>query len=308
MIPQFPEFKIVEVGDRELVESHTHRYPPYSDFNFTSLWAWDTSNERMISELNGNLVVRFTDYKTNEPFLSFLGSNETEHTARTLLNYCKENGLPETLKLMPEVSIQGIRSTVLHVEEDRDNFDYMYSISELATLRGRKFKEKRQIAERFLRTHQEEHVEIGDLGDSKVQEQIMSVLRSWEDKKKSEDKEYELQHEEASINRLFQTAHAHKLIVTGVFFGDTMIGFSIDEILPNQYGIEHFSKADSTHRGVYDFLNEKVAQHLEENNIALWNWEQDLGVEGMRRSKMSYRPQSFLKKFTISKKDHISMP
>lgn len=78
MIPQFPEFKIVEVGDREAVESHTHRYPPYSDFNFTSLWAWDTSNERMISELNGNLVVRFTDYATNEPFLSFLGTNKND--------------------------------------------------------------------------------------------------------------------------------------------------------------------------------------------------------------------------------------
>lgn len=308
MIPQFPEFKIVEVGDRELVEAHTHKYPPYSDFNFTSLWAWDTSNERMISELNGNLVVRFTDYKTNELFLSFLGSNETENTARTLLEYCKEQGLPEVLKLMPEVSIQGISSSVFRIEEDRDNFDYLYSISELATLQGRKFKERRHLVARFLRQYPTTYVEIGDLGDAKVQEQIVSVLRSWENNKKSEDKEYELQHEEASINRLFQTAHAHKLIVTGVFLGDSMIGFSIDEILPNQYGIEHFSKADSAHKGIYDFLNEKVAQHLEENDIALWNWEQDLGVENMRRSKMSYRPQSFLKKFTISKKDRISMP
>ncbi len=83
MIPQFPDFKHVEVDDREAVEAHTHRYEPYSDFNFTSLWAWDTSGERMISELNGNLVVRFTDYSTHEPFLSFLGDSQTEHTAKT---------------------------------------------------------------------------------------------------------------------------------------------------------------------------------------------------------------------------------
>jgi hypothetical protein len=109
MIPAFPDFKKVEVTDREAVEAHTHKYEPYSDFNFISLWAWDTSGERMISELNGNLVVRFTDYSTNEPFLSFLGTNETEHTARTLIDYCKENGLPTTLKLMPEISVKNIR-------------------------------------------------------------------------------------------------------------------------------------------------------------------------------------------------------
>src|SRR3989338_2938897 len=56
MIPQFPQFKRVEITDREAVEAHTHKYEPYSDFNFTSLWAWDTNGERMISELNGNLV------------------------------------------------------------------------------------------------------------------------------------------------------------------------------------------------------------------------------------------------------------
>ena len=55
MIPQFPKFKHVEVTDREAVETHTHRFDPYSDFNFTSLWAWDTSNERMISELSDSL-------------------------------------------------------------------------------------------------------------------------------------------------------------------------------------------------------------------------------------------------------------
>lgn len=58
MIPAFPDFKKVEVSDRGVVEAHTHKYDPYSDFNFTSLWAWDTSNERMISESNGNRILR----------------------------------------------------------------------------------------------------------------------------------------------------------------------------------------------------------------------------------------------------------
>ena len=73
MIPKFPQFKKIELSDRVDVEAHTSLFEPYSDFEFTCLWTWDMKGERMISELNNNLVVRFTDYNTHNPFLSFLG-------------------------------------------------------------------------------------------------------------------------------------------------------------------------------------------------------------------------------------------
>lgn len=301
MIPTFPEFKIVEVGDREAVESHTHRYPPYSDFNFTSLWAWDTSNERMISELNGNLVVRFTDYKTNEPFLSFLGSNETEHTARTLLEYCKEHSLPETLRLIPEVSVEGLAAKDFIVEEDRDNFDYIYSVPELSLLAGGKFKGRRNFVNRFVHEHATAHAEIIDLADDRdVQGKILATLDSWEQHKQSRGKKYELEHEKAAIKRIFETAHLHELVITAIFEDNTMLAFSIDEVLPNQFCIGHFWKADSSCTGVYDFLIQKKAQHFETLGLAFLNYEQDLGVEGLRQSKMDYRPVDFLKKYVVS--------
>lgn len=145
MIPQFPKFKAVEVSDRATVEAHTHRYPPYSDFNFTSLWAWDTSGERMISELNANLVVRFTDYSTHEPFFSFLGANEQDNTARTLLEHATETGIIAELRLMPQCSVADIRSSALHSIEDRNNFDYVYSVPEHSALSGGHYKRSRNF-------------------------------------------------------------------------------------------------------------------------------------------------------------------
>jgi len=70
--------------------------------------------------------------------------------------------------------------------------------------------------------------------------------------------------------------------------------------LPKKYAISHFFKADNLHNGVYDFLNKKVSQYLATHNVALWNWEQDLGIENLRRSKKSYRPVNFLKKYKVS--------
>ncbi|OGY35168.1 MAG: hypothetical protein A3E36_00640 [Candidatus Andersenbacteria bacterium RIFCSPHIGHO2_12_FULL_45_11b] len=78
MIPKFPEFKPLEMTDREEIIGYTSKFLPYSDFNFTSMWSWDIDGKIMVSELNGNLVVNFSDYVTSEPFYSLIGDNDIE--------------------------------------------------------------------------------------------------------------------------------------------------------------------------------------------------------------------------------------
>ena len=87
MITQFPDFKPLELFDKKYIETFTVQFPPYSDFNFTSIWAWNTNDKFQISNLNGNLVVLFYDYVSNNPFFSFIGSNKIEDTAARILEY-----------------------------------------------------------------------------------------------------------------------------------------------------------------------------------------------------------------------------
>lgn len=74
MILKFLEFKKLELLDKKEVEKITSKFPPYSDFNFVSMWSWDVKEELRISKLNNNLVVRFADYFVGNPFFYFLGS------------------------------------------------------------------------------------------------------------------------------------------------------------------------------------------------------------------------------------------
>jgi hypothetical protein len=300
VIPTFPEFKLVALEDREAIEAHTCRFEPYSDFNFTSLWAWDTSEARLISDLEGNLVVRFTDYRTHEPFFSFLGTNECERTAQTLTSYATAQGITPKLRLMPAVSIANLNPKWC-VEEDRDNFDYVYSVREHVLLAGPDFKRARNFVSRFLREHSTTRVEMVDLADKNVQERVMEVIRAWEASKIESGKTYELGHELAAMQRLFSTTVSRLTFLTGVFSGDVMLGISIDELLPDRYCISHFCKADISHAGIYDFLVHKKAKYLESRGVVLMNHEQDLGVDGLRRSKCAYRPVRFLKKYVVSK-------
>jgi hypothetical protein len=254
----------------------------------------------MISKLNDNLIVRLTDYETNEPSFSFLGTNEPERTARELINFAEKFGISPILRFIPEESVAGLKNSNLLVEEDKDNFDYIFSVPKLAELQGIKFKEKRNSVNKFLREHPNATFELKELSSLAVREQILSVLRRWKNKKSLDNKPFDFKNEELAIDRLLHTAKDHKLITSCVFLGDTMIGFSIDEILPFQYATSHFFKADNSFNGVYDFLNNKVAQYLATQNVTLWNWEQDLGLENLRKSKMSYNPVNFLLKYKVS--------
>ena len=301
MLPIFPNFKKLELTDRKDIESYTSQHDPYSDFNFTSLWVWDVTKERMISELNGNLVVRFTDYATHDAFLSFLGKNKPTETARKLIEFAKETGINSTLGLIPEECIKEIKNEDFIIEEDRDNFDYIISTEKLAELNGYDFKSKRHLAEKFIKNNPEAIFLVKELRDiNDVKQKIISAFHKWDNNKKLSNKTSEIEHEKMAIGRLLETMENHDLILACVFIKEEMIGFSIDEKLHSGYTISHFTKADILYTGVYDFLNRELARYLLKNKKTLWNWEQDLGLMSIRKSKMSYRPTNFLKKYKVS--------
>ena len=133
MIPTFPKFKKISVADRSEV-SHFLPKKPYSDYNFTNLWCWDIQKERKISLCNGNLVVLFTDYVTNELCLSFCGTKKPVSTAQTLLTYAEQQKISPTLKYVPASTAHSLKSKRMKVNTDQENFDYIFSTAEYESM------------------------------------------------------------------------------------------------------------------------------------------------------------------------------
>ncbi len=300
MISEFPNFKKLELLDKEEIEKFTSKFPPYSAFNFTNLWAWDIRSDREVAKLNGNLVVRFTDYETKEPFLSFLGTNKCEDTVFTLLSFASNSKIYPKLRFITEESIKHLQSANLLVEEDRNNSDYLFSPSKLAELQGAKFKDIRRLAKKFSKEYPDAVFRLKDLGDLSVQNKIHLTLRQWEHRKKMQNKTCDLKFEEKALCRLLENVKDHKLILSCVFLQGTMLCFGIDEILPNRSAVSHFIKADNSFKGIYEFFNRELAQYLTTLDIASWNWQQDLNIKNLKEAKLSYCPVAFLKRYTVS--------
>lgn len=301
MIPQFPEFKKLEISDQEEVDALTNPYLPYSDYNFTSLWNYDTENLVELSIVNGNLTILFTNYLTNKPFLSFIGNRQVSSSIGALLEESSSRGIAQELSLIPEDNINNIDlSQEFHVVPDEDNYDYVLSVDEISRLQSSKYRGKRNFVNRFIKEFGEIQPTILNLQDSKVQKEIEALFFLWEQQKNKSREETKT--ELLAIQRLFSIASKVNLVPFGIYVDAKLAAFSMDEITTHGYAAIHFEKASSEYVGIYSYLKYSSAKNLESIGCKYISYQQDLGIEGLRAAKQQWNPQYFLKKYKISKK------
>ncbi len=297
MIPEFPQFKKLEITDNKEIEKFTSKFPPYSDFNFVSMWSWDVNGDMRISVLNGNLIVKFTDYLTKEPFLSFIGKNKICETASELIAFSKENYHTGSLKLIPGEIVIILDKFGFRVLPDVDAVDYIYRVEQLKNMHDWKGHQSRKGIENFLKLHSDYLASTSTLEEipkDKYREIFMKWAKSKNIKNYLESNEYK------AFQRFLEIKNENIKVVS-LYKNNQLIGFSAYEIIAKDYAVAHFSKADIKHHSaIYDILNWEEAKSLSLKKVKYYNWEQDLGLEGLRHSKMKYKPCYFLSKYKVS--------
>ncbi len=298
MIPTFPEFCKLSVDHKEAIETYTRIFPPYSDYTFPSLLSWNIHEQIELSALHGNLVVRFTDYVTNEKFLSFLGNKEVNRTVEAL--FALIENLPDHLgylKLIPQHNLQGtLLGNGFEVAEDPDNHDYVYRVSDLANLNGNKYEKHRNMISLLLRKHACVAV-VMDLSCNQVWRDIETLCQTWMRKKLQ--KSNNVFNDTSALIRLAPLAVHTKLLCVGISVNEKLAAYNILEFNHAGYATSLFEHADTIYPGIYSHLRKQAAVRLGDSGCEWLNNQQDLGITGLRRSKRSYRPASFLKKFVI---------
>lgn len=308
MIPEFPKMKPIELSDREEVEKITKKYPPYSDFNFVSMWSWDIKGEMRISQLNNNLVVRFTDYLTSKAFYSFLGNNKVDETAKVLLELSKKEGLESKLELIPEDSIKNMNISKFSIKEERDHFDYILSVKNIFNYPGSDFQRHRNKVRRFIKKHNFKILNLS-LTNKINQKLLLELIESWVNKRKTKKdipEDYleteNLLNEFIAFKKLLSAPSEFLdiLLCFSLFIDGNLSGFIINEKISKDYCLAHFGKADIKYDGIYHFLMQQNAKIFLDLGISYLNHEQDLGLPNLRFSKEHYNPVRFLKKYTIA--------
>lgn len=302
-IPEYPAFKQLEITDRAEIEAHVRRFPPYSQFSFPSLYAYDFSSDTQVSWFHGNLVLRLQDFTTMGHFYSFLGINEVAVTVETLLARAEAEGIQSALQIVPEICLAG-QIEQLHdkfdIQQDDSCFDYILDAVDLATLSTNVAHPKASEVQRLLRDHPDVLVEEVDLARESARRSIRDVFDLWvREKNKSSE---EVQIERRAIDRILSSHGRLDLLTLGAFFDGRLVAFTINEIVPGGYYVGHFGKADPRHRGLGLYLEQETAKRMTDRGCLWLNYEEDLGSPGLRTYKRSLNPVAFLKKYSIARR------
>lgn len=302
-IPIFPDFKKLSLSDKNEIEEFTKLFAPYSDYNFVSMYCYDTQNLTEVSYLNDNLVVLFEDYITEEPVYSFLGINNLEDTAGKLLEKAYDLHFSNFLKLIPEGNfgdhIHGIVG--FDAIEDPDNFDYILSVDKLSKLEGGEFQDKRNLYNRFKIENSDAEIRNLNLSDIQVKNDVMNLFRIWVEKKGKSIEE--TIHEEKAIKKLLDSSEYFNLVSIGIYKNNVMICFAISEVINGNFAVFHFVKGNTDYKGTFETTYNALAKELKKRGVIFINYEQHLGIENLKKSKELWRPVGYLKKYIITRKE-----
>jgi hypothetical protein len=293
MIPRYPEFKKLELLDQAEIDAHTARYPLYSDFEFANIWSWNVKEEMEVSILNGNLAIRFTDYTTGEPFLTFIGTNDANKTAQCLLRHDGMNG-EAALHLVPEVAARTLDADTFCIEESRDHFDYVCDVGRHLAYRGGELKSHRQHLKRFEQSYPLAEYVTLDTRSKAVRCEIDQVYRQWHENKCSPDTS-----EAQAYERFFAAISVLPHSAVGIRVNRKLVAFHIVSLPLGTCANALFSKADVSYRGVFAALDRVVARDLLSRGYTHMNIQQDLGLGNLRGAKLSLHPAYFLKKYSV---------
>jgi hypothetical protein len=286
-IPRYPDFAPITLEmQSELHPALSVIEDGISEYTFANLYLFRKTYDYHLSRV-GDLVVISGHKEGKRFFMMPCGLPEDNGTLESLLakhDYIK--GLAERYADSNRVRLERMGWRPV---EDRDNFDYLYLRSDLAALQGRKYHKKRNLVNAFINNYSYEEC---PLSRDNIAE-AFHILELWREERTSKDDDYEAAREALElIDRL--GLHGYLVRVDG-----TPAAYTLGEALMKGRSFAvHFEKAIGDYKGIYQFINRAFASVLPRHYHYI-NREQDLGDEGLRQAKMTYRPFGFVKKYKV---------
>ena len=176
---------------------------------------------------------------------------------------------------------------------DRDGMDYVYLRQELAELKGKKYQPKRNHISYFKNNQNWTYERI----DKSNISECIEMSRKWLEGFPG-DYEYieDLQGEFKIIQKAFESYE--ELGFTGglIRTDGKVIAYTMGEEMSSDMFCIHFEKAFSNIRGAYPMINQQFVLN-ELSSYTYVDREDDLGIENMRKAKLSYYPFSLPEKY-----------
>ena len=196
---------------------------------------------------------------------------------------------------VPQEYIDVLGECDLSVTNLETQAEYLYSTQDLIELKGKKYHSKRNHVAAFDKKYAYTFREYTDADRCAVEK----LLLKWEGTQDQEYMNQDRESEEIAIRMSLDMAKEDNIYAYVLYVGDNLVGFTLGEMTPSKVGIVHIEKADIDYDGAYPKLaNLFVKEVLKDARII--NRQEDMGDEGLRKSKLSFRPIGYAMKYFLN--------
>ncbi len=290
-------FKPVELSDKELFEKYTlcHGYHNL-EASFANIYIWRRMWDMQMAVDELAMYLFLSNDKTAfmlPPFLDDCDMNMQKPLERCEV-YLESRGVKPTLRgvtLMLKDKIERDCPGRYDFLPDRNNFEYIYRAIDLCTLKGKKYSSKRNHINKLTERHSFEYRRY----NKEDYENCIMLYQEWVKAKGGLTDSY--QNEYKALKDALTYIDELGLVCGLLFVDGKLEAFSIGEKFGDDMAIIHFEKANAAIQGTYALINREFVCH-EWSDLEYINREEDMGLEGLRKAKLSYNPVFLNEKYT----------
>ena len=294
------DFKKVSIKDYSKLKKYFNIYQSrVSELTFTNIFAWREKYNFKYAIINDFLFILNETEKGDIYFSPPIGDYKKDYQGaiELLKDYCDEKNIKCIIKKLSEEKKDLIiknEKFKYEIWNKRDQSDYLYNFDDLLNLSGNKYHKKKNRVNKFLKTYSNWSIETID--ENNINE-CRKFLDNW-CKENNCEKISGLKYEKIAINEVFD--NYNKLDCFGIILkiDDIIAGFTVGEKLNDTTLVIHFEKGSTNYKSVYNMLSNQFLKTIDYDYKYI-NREQDLGIKGLRRSKMSYHPIELIDKYSI---------
>lgn len=294
------EFNEISINDKALFDKYlSATNPDISEMTFTNIFMWRKSYKFRFAEHEGLLLI-ITVPEKSEPFafmpLGKYSHDEFRKTFYILKDYFSTHGWNLRFKRISQESLlyfSELENEEITYEFDRDSSDYVYLTNDLINLKGKKFDGKRNHINKFKKLYSYEYEKIDESNISECHR----IMEEWCNEHNCSDHD-EFYCEKIANRELLNNYEALACKGAVIKADGKVEAFTVGEMLNPDTAVIHIEKANGKINGIYTFINQQFCLN-EWQNTSYVNREQDLGVEGLRKAKLSYNPVKIINKHNI---------
>lgn len=281
-------FHPLTVADREAVQTVTlHAGRRNCNYTFANLVGWQFWFHTEVCVFADAVVLRF-NLEGKRAYMVCTAGNLSDTLIEGLLS---DSGGEMTLLGLEDSQVASLSPFSSHlsflVESRRNQYDYIYRRADLAALRGGLLKAKRNHVNRFLTEHPD--FEYRQL-TPELFDKCRQLTAIWQERK---EESVTIDAERRVMETVFAHWEALGMIGGSIFVDGRMVAFTYGAAVSTDTFDVCVEKADRGVKGAFAIVNQQFAEHLPDQYIYL-NREEDMGIPGLRKAKLSYHPEILL--------------